>query len=1075
MTLKNPSDLFNFKKAVRTEEFVVEAASDSIVNLSETFDKLKSFERLKDNINKIEELSNTLSTLKENISDKVSKSELDAAIFSQLMVMDEIFKKIQSQIKGLNKEDLDEYSSHINGLTEYVKEFTEVEIPKYKKQVLSTELRFSEKLESYQKIIEDELNSSDDRLNSQLTNVAEVIDNQLNSFNNQLQETKTEVLKTSDTYNKLYKIVETKGVKENERLDEYNIILENFNEQLDKFNVEFTEFQQLAQKSIDSHITKLQENVDSISSSLDEKFNEYDSHLNEFVIEIESDFDTLKSGLSKKFTDIETDVIKVEKHLKDTNSNLHKVEEYIKENHNELISLREEVFSDVSKLPVGNIWENIERLDHKINQIKEAYSKIEPEVIIKQVITEGGFAEPSSAKNSDPLTPVDQNFVTLAQLQQHYRLFLNRIQQQISTIGGGGETRLKYLDDIVGIATNPSAYDGNFLRYNHDLRKFEFVEVTSGPNNGTVNYANTAGIATNVIGGIGSITSLSVSGISTLGTVRISSGIITATSGVVTYYGDGSKLTGITATVGLVTYSTSAGYANTAGIATNVIGGIGSVTSLSVSGISTLGTVRISSGIITATSGVVTYYGDGSKLTGVVATYATSSGISTYAPNAGIATYATSSGISTYATSSGISSTLTSTASVNTTGIITAISFSGSGLNLSSLNASNLSSGTVPSQRITASSGNFTVGQNLFVNGTLSVGGTSVILNAATLQVSDKDIVLGITTNVSGDDVSTDNTANHGGIAIASTEGSPIINIPIQIGVNSKPSTYKQFMWVRRGNYSGMGTDAWVSNYAISIGNTSTVANGSRLTVGTGFTVYDGRLDVSNVFSTGIVTAFSFVGNLTGIANTAINVIGGIGSVTSLSVSDISTLGTIRIFSGIVTATSGVVTYFGDGRNLTGVATTSHQATHRLGGTDVITPAMQTMSDANVTVSATVTIVGTSATFTAPRTVTLPSASTVPSGLSINIIDTFGAINGANTLTILRAGTDTINGITSISMGAPRSVRQLFSNGSNAWSFDVGVLRSSANLSDVIAPSIARTNIGAISTSESIINSLIFG
>ena len=42
---------------------------------------------------------------------------------------------------------------------------------------------------------------------------------------------------------------------------------------------------------------------------------------------------------------------------------------------------------------------------------------------------------------------------------------------------------------------------------------------------------------------------------------------------------------------------------------TNVVG-----TSLSISGISTLGTVKISSGIITATSGVVTYYGDGRYL-----------------------------------------------------------------------------------------------------------------------------------------------------------------------------------------------------------------------------------------------------------------------------------------------------------------------------------------------------------------------------------------------------------------------------------------------------------------------------
>jgi len=41
------------------------------------------------------------------------------------------------------------------------------------------------------------------------------------------------------------------------------------------------------------------------------------------------------------------------------------------------------------------------------------------------------------------------------------------------------------------------------------------------------------------------IGSLSISGISTIGTLQVSSGIVTATSGVVTYYGDGSKLTGI--------------------------------------------------------------------------------------------------------------------------------------------------------------------------------------------------------------------------------------------------------------------------------------------------------------------------------------------------------------------------------------------------------------------------------------------------------------------------------------------------------------------------------------------------
>jgi hypothetical protein len=46
-------------------------------------------------------------------------------------------------------------------------------------------------------------------------------------------------------------------------------------------------------------------------------------------------------------------------------------------------------------------------------------------------------------------------------------------------------------------------------------------------------------------------------------------------------------------------------------------GFVGSALSISASGISTLGTVKISSGIITATTGIVTYYGDGQYLENV--------------------------------------------------------------------------------------------------------------------------------------------------------------------------------------------------------------------------------------------------------------------------------------------------------------------------------------------------------------------------------------------------------------------------------------------------------------------------
>jgi hypothetical protein len=182
-------------------------------------------------------------------------------------------------------------------------------------------------------------------------------------------------------------------------------------------------------------------------------------------------------------------------------------------------------------------------------------------------------------------------------------------------------------------------------------------------------YATTAGIstnATNVIGGIASVTSLFVNttGISTLGTVKISSGIVSSTTGIaITFIGN---LTGTASTASFATTAynlqgfdfntTTVGSAKTA---TDVIGGIASVTQLYVSGVSTVGvltatrigigttnptaelfvignsnisgiaTIGIGStgvvidgalGIITSSRpGIttVTYFGDGSKLTGI--------------------------------------------------------------------------------------------------------------------------------------------------------------------------------------------------------------------------------------------------------------------------------------------------------------------------------------------------------------------------------------------------------------------------------------------------------------------------
>jgi len=124
-------------------------------------------------------------------------------------------------------------------------------------------------------------------------------------------------------------------------------------------------------------------------------------------------------------------------------------------------------------------------------------------------------------------------------------------------------------------------------------------------NSTSATYANIAGVSTNVIGGIASVTQLSVSGFSTF------TGIGTFVSDL--YVGGDVNIVGVLTAERL--YSNVYGEFTGGGITGDSIVG----TALSISGISTLGSVQISSGIVTATSGIVTYYGDGSQLTGIAA------------------------------------------------------------------------------------------------------------------------------------------------------------------------------------------------------------------------------------------------------------------------------------------------------------------------------------------------------------------------------------------------------------------------------------------------------------------------
>jgi hypothetical protein len=173
------------------------------------------------------------------------------------------------------------------------------------------------------------------------------------------------------------------------------------------------------------------------------------------------------------------------------------------------------------------------------------------------------------------------------------------------------------------------------------------------------------------------------------------------------------------------------------------------------------------------------------------------------------------------------------------------------------------------------------VGNSVF-DGNLSVGGTFLTISSQDVVITTRDLILGFTTATPPND----STADHGGIAIASTEGGYLVPFSAS-GINTIPDTYKQFMWFRSGTL-GFATDMFALNYGLAIGTTS-VGYGTRLAVGSGVSFTDTALNIVSV-------------------NTR-----------NLNATGVSTLGNVKISSGIITAASGIVTYYGDGSKLLGV------------------------------------------------------------------------------------------------------------------------------------------------------------
>jgi len=336
-------------------------------------------------------------------------------------------------------------------------------------------------------------------------------------------------------------INETIEVKDFEQRVDLKDLKENYSTTKDKI---VKEFKEVALKIYDHH----------------KEFKDDDRKLKKAVL---SEQNKLKQILTKEITKINEESIKTDE----------KIIGFFN-------SLKEDVEQKFSSLPEVKYYDDdIKTLKQDVRFVKvsvknclEDIKKISLEIKKTQVeLSEGLLNEPPNEKETagnqtDPLTPLNQKFATLDDLSKHYRLFINRIQTQLSTMGGGGAGFIKDLDDVSFDGT-----DGQLLIYNSSTSKWVGIASTSLAGSTTLNEVLTKGNISGIGMSVGFITATSAafSGNVTIGgTLRTenkinvdSIGIVTARTEInVGYDYDGGPGVGVTIL--------ASGNANYAGIVT---------------------------------------------------------------------------------------------------------------------------------------------------------------------------------------------------------------------------------------------------------------------------------------------------------------------------------------------------------------------------------------------------------------------------------------------------------------------------------------------------------------------------
>jgi len=364
-----------------------------------------------------------------------------------------------------------DHQFRINEIKKELDSFINSEVPKYRNILVESSLKNENDIKRLTENIENNIlkvNQTVEDLEKKVTQEKNIIDETLSSKISEIEsfisDSKNEISSISNTYENLHKDFRNREISENKKL-------ENYSDRLDIFSEKIT--------NLEENLTK---DVSDLQSNLDISTTKYYDIL-------KNEVGYFEQNILDKVKDLEINFVRNEKHIQDAKDTLKET---------------------LSKIKIDDIEKKNNQLLEKISQLESILEKFDE----KKLLTED-LADPPSTKNPDPLTPLDKNYVTLKDLQDHYRIFINRVQMQLASIGGGGAGFVKDLADVsfdestgqnkllifngtdwVGIASTalssgPSTLvglsdvdstnlgDGRFLRYNASTSEFTFAPVSA--------------------------------------------------------------------------------------------------------------------------------------------------------------------------------------------------------------------------------------------------------------------------------------------------------------------------------------------------------------------------------------------------------------------------------------------------------------------------------------------------------------------------------------------------------------------------------------------------------------------